>query len=153
MRFGGSPDDGIPAKSAGLDLVAIELGRDGALYLIDGTRVRRVDGISGIITTVAGRGTWYGPLGDGGPATEATLSAPGDLSFGTQGNLFIDDSGHYRIRRVDANTRVISTVAGTGHTGVDGDGGPAVAASIGRPAGIVVYGGGSFAISGEHRIR
>ncbi len=80
------------------------------------------------ITTVAGTGT-PGFSGDGGPATAAQLEHPGLLALDGAGNLYIDDLLG-RIRRVDATTGIITTVAGIGGVGFSGDGGPATAAAI-----------------------
>jgi hypothetical protein len=75
----------------------------------------------GTITIVAGTGS-FGFSGDGGPATSAELN-PTDVAVDSAGNLFIADSGNRRIRRVDAATGIITTVAGTGVSGFSGDGG------------------------------
>jgi sugar lactone lactonase YvrE len=82
----------------------------GNLFVADGARVRRVDAVTGDVTTAAGRG---GPSfgGDGGPATEAGLSSPSGVALDTTGNLFIADTGNGSVRRVDASTGTISTVA------------------------------------------
>jgi hypothetical protein len=72
-----------------------------------------VDATTGIITTVAG-GTNSGFAGDGGPATAALLNLPTGLAIDTTGNIFVADSGNHRIRRIDAGTGYISTVAGNG---------------------------------------
>ena len=80
-----------------------------------------------IITTVAGS---VGPgLGDGGPATSATLFHPDGLTFDSAGNMYISDAGHHRVRKVD-KSGVITTVAGNGSPGYSGDGGPALNAAM-----------------------
>src|SRR5882762_774503 len=80
-----------------------------------------------IITTVAGS---TGPgLGDGGPATSATLFHPHGLTCDSAGNMYISDSGHHRVRKVD-KAGVITTVAGNGSPGYSGDGGPATSATL-----------------------
>src|SRR5439155_18649242 len=73
-----------------------------------------------------------------GPATAAKLAGPGGVAVDAAGNLFIVDSGNGRIRRVDAATQVITTVAGNGTYGFSGDGGPATAAELAFPTGIAV---------------
>ena len=93
-------------------------------------RVRRIDGATGVITTVAGNGSKaYG--GDGGPGIDAGLVEPNGVALSRDGKiLFIADVAGHRVRRLDLSTALISTLAGTGHPMHDGDGGPAVAASI-----------------------
>ena len=90
-----------------------------------------------IISTVAGTGE-QGRAGDGGPATEALLNNPFDLAFDPAGNLIFSDTYNHRICRIDARTQIITTVAGTGEEGFDGDGGPAIAAKLNQPYGVVV---------------
>jgi sugar lactone lactonase YvrE len=92
--------------------------------------------------------------GDGGPATAASL-VPGGIAFDGSGNLFIADSGISNIRRVDAGTGIITSVAGTATPGFSGDGGPATAASLRNPSGIAIDGSGNLFISDHfnHRIR
>jgi len=77
-------------------------------------------GVVGDITTIAGTGT-AGYSGDGGPAISATLSAPQGVALGGNGDLFIADYENHRVRRVDATTGTITTVAGTGTAGYSGD--------------------------------
>jgi len=126
---GYSSVDGIPATSAYLCMVGMAVDGAGNLFIADGCtlRVRRVDAATGIISTVAGSGT-NGFSGDGEPASSAALSDPGALAIDSAGNLFIADGG--RIRRVDAASQVITTVAGNGTPGYSGDGGPATSAEV-----------------------
>lgn len=86
---------------------------------------------------VAGTGR-AGFAGDGGPAQAAELQQPFDVAFDRVGNLFISDAAGHRIRRVDAGTGVISTVAGTGEAGFSGDGGPAASARLNEPYGLAI---------------
>ncbi len=90
-----------------------------------------------IITTAVGTGE-KGFAGDGGPANAALLNGPFDVAFDAAGNLYFSDTFNCRIRRVDARTGVISTVAGNGDKGYSGDGGPATAAALNEPYGIVL---------------
>ncbi len=90
--------------------------------------VRKVDVATGIITTVAGKGT-PGYSGDGGIATNAQLNEPGGLFIDKDRNLFISDYRNGAIRKVDAATSIITTVAG-GISGYGGDGGPATNAKL-----------------------
>jgi DNA-binding beta-propeller fold protein YncE len=89
------------------------------------------------ISTVAGTGE-QGCAGDGGPATAALLNNPFDLAFDPDGNLIFSDTFNHRICRIDARTGVIDTIAGTGERGFAGDGGPATAALLNEPYGVVV---------------
>ncbi|MES2701236.1 MAG: T9SS type A sorting domain-containing protein [Bacteroidota bacterium] len=93
-------------------------------------RIRKIDGVSGIITTIAGNGT-AGFAGDGGPATSALINACEAIAFDASGNLFFSDMMNFRIRMIDTNG-IISTVAGDGTLGFSGDGGLATAAQIGN---------------------
>jgi sugar lactone lactonase YvrE len=127
----GFAGDGGPATSARLDGVnAIAVDADGNVYLADtmNNRVRRIDR-SGAIGTVVGTGE-QGSGGDGGPAIEAQLHWPTGLVIDDLGNLFINDSGSRRIRRVNTEG-IIATVAGTGQTGTGPDGALATEASLG----------------------
>src|SRR5262249_21910707 len=105
---------------------------DGAdnLYFTDtfNSRIRKIDATTGIITTVVGNGA---PQfnGDGLSATETSISPTG-LAFDKEGNLFVGDLGNSRIRRVDAKTNIVTTVAGNGVFDFGGDGGPAIDASL-----------------------
>jgi DNA-binding beta-propeller fold protein YncE len=95
---------------------------------------------TGRIHTVAGNGeTGEGgdPIGDGGPATAARLFMPADVALAPNGDIYVADMHHNRVRRIDAKTRFITTVAGSGQWGYAGDNGPATAALL-TPAGIAV---------------
>jgi sugar lactone lactonase YvrE len=136
----GYSGDGGPATSASLwgRVGDVAVDAHGNLFIADinNERIRRVDAVTGIISTVAGSGqpgTAYIPggySGDGGPATSATLEIPNGIALDTQGNLFIADTYNERIRRVDAVTGIITTVAGDGQEAFSGDGGPATSASL-----------------------
>jgi hypothetical protein len=91
---------------------------------------------SGIITTAAGNGI-KGDSGDGGPATSAQLNSPGGVGLDAAGNLFIADTGNFRIRRV-TSSGTITTVAGSGTEGYSGDGGPATSAEFSYVESIAV---------------
>jgi sugar lactone lactonase YvrE len=132
----GSSGDGGPATSAALDTpMAVAVDSSGSLYIADrqNNRVRKV-AANGIITTVAGTGT-YGFSGDGGPAASAELNSPGGVAVDAGGNLYIADSNNSRIRKVAPNG-IITTVAGTGISGYSGDGGPAASAQLNTPRGL-----------------
>lgn len=143
--------------------VGLALGPDGQIYWADATlnRVKKADlgrvdpkTKSGWITIVAGSEE-MGFSGDGGPARDAQLEAPAAVAFDSKGNLYIADHNNLRIRRVDAKSGVITTVAGNGQRGFSGDGGPATAATLNAPAGLAFDADDNLYIadSGNHRIR
>lgn len=117
---------------------------DGALYVADwgNHAIRRIDLVSGEVSTVAGTGS-YGFSGDGGPATEAQLFSPTGLAFAEDGTMYVADSSNHLIRRVKPDG-IIDTVAGTvpvdgvPQPGYGGDGGPALAAHLKSPYGVAV---------------
>jgi sugar lactone lactonase YvrE len=139
----GYDGDGKPAVEAALDTPdAVAVSPNGNIYVADtlNYRLRMVDATTGLIHTVAGDGTpgETGDIGDGGPATSAKLNMPSDVALAPNGDLYIADMYHNRIRKVDAITHVITTVAGNGAFGAAGDNGPATRASLAGPAGIAV---------------
>ena len=107
------------------------------LYIADedNNRIRMVDMDTGIISTVAGTGV-QGYSGDGGLATNANINDPNSVFVDTAGNIFIADEDNHRIRKVDGNTGIITTVAGNGGAGYSGDGGPATSANLYYPPGV-----------------
>jgi hypothetical protein len=148
--------DGGPATGASLYLpTGVTLDATGNVYIADqgNNRIRKVDAGTGIITTVAGNGN-YGYSGDGGPATAASLAAPAGVAVDAAGNIYIADQGNNRVRKVDAITGIITTVAGNGSNGFSGDGGPAIAASLSFPTGVALDAGNFYiADQGNNRIR
>jgi sugar lactone lactonase YvrE len=142
--------DGGPATSAQLrEPDQMTFDDRGNLYVGDFTSVRKIDP-SGTITTVAGTGR-FGFSGDGGPATEAKLTAS-DVALDDKGNLYISDTEHHRIRMVNKDG-IIHTVAGTGKEGYSGDGGPAPKAALNLPIGIALDEEGNLFIACHHNSR
>ena len=132
--IGGNNGDGQAATNAIIDPQGIEArGQD--LYIADtnNNRVRKVDGATGIITTVAGNGQ-SGSTGDGDSALNATLAAPRDVTFDAAGNMYIAEQFSRRVRRVDL-AGDIQTVAGNGNLTYEGDNVPATQTAI-EPFGI-----------------
>jgi len=115
-------------------------------------RIRRISP-DGTISTFAGTGT-PAYSGDGGPASNATLSDPWGVAVDTAGSVYIADSGNHRIRKVPRGG-VITTVAGNGTQGSSGDGGPAVSASLCHPTAVAADLSGNLYIADEcnNRIR
>jgi len=148
--------DGGPATTAGAHGArAVKVAADGTVYILErqGSTLRAVDPRTGIITTVAGTGArGYG--GDGGPALAAVFDAPKELALDPAGDILIVDTENHAIRRIYAETGIVETIAG-GRKGPEGDGGPAIAAGLGRPHGAVVGPDDAIYIGDteNHRIR
>jgi streptogramin lyase len=134
----------------------VVIGPDGALYVteIQNHRVLRVDLNLGRVSTIAGCGR-KGYLGDGGPAVEAELNEPYEVRVDRSGNMYFVEMRNHVIRRVDAKTKTISTVAGDGRAGFRGDSGPATEAQLNQPHSIALDSEGAIYIAdiGNHRIR
>ena len=143
----GYSGDGGPATNASLywpDGVTVDAA--GNLFIADSANnvIRKVD-TNGIITTVAGNGS-AGYSGDGGQATNASLSYPEGVALASSGNLLISDWVNNVIRKVDTNG-IIRTVAGNGSAGYSGDGGSATNASLNGPYSVALGMLGSLFIS------
>jgi len=160
--------DGGKATLAQLDQPAgLALDAQGNLYIADrgDHRIRKVEFRSDVITTIAGSSTgadsgfmglWVyegGFSGDGGPAIDALLNDPNFVAVDGDGNIYIADTLNYRIRRVDAETGIIETIAGTGVDGFSGDDGPALDAKMGTPAGLAVDPAGRIYFDDEENNR
>lgn len=149
----GFSGDGGPALKAQINysnhLVADSTGN---LFIADTAnhRVRKIS-TDGIITTVAGTGK-SGFSGDGGPALEAELGAPAAIAIDADGNLYIAEFFNHRIRKI-ATDGTISTIAGTGTSGFNGDGQPALESQIGEPTGVAVDPAGYVYISDQVNMR
>jgi sugar lactone lactonase YvrE len=140
----GDGGDGGPAGKAKLfGPYGVRADRNGNVYIADqrNNRIRKV-AAGGTIITVAGNGRRSGQ-GDGGPAIEAGLAGPNDMVVDDADNLLIADAGNNRIRRVRRDGS-ITTIAGTGDAGYDGDGGPAVNARLNHPSALALDGAGNL---------
>lgn len=151
----GFSGDGGPATAARLfSAQGVALAADGSLYVADSQnhRIRHITP-AGIIQTLAGNGI-AGYSGDGGPALQASLSAPAQLAVGVDGTVYVADRGNHRIRRIGTDG-IITTFAGNGTGGFSGDGGSAIAASLNAPTGIWVGNDGVVYIAdtSNHRVR
>jgi hypothetical protein len=160
--FAGGGPNNVSATSANANAPSsVVLDGTGNIYYTGGiqNRVFKVNGSTGVLTVVAGNG-FYGYSGDGGPATDAELYAPA-IAVDFLGNVFISDGGNCLIRKVNANTGYISTIAGItppnrpSTCGFSGDGGPAASANLNEPSGISIDKNGNllFADSWNNRIR
>ena len=144
--FSFSGDGGL-ATSASLNYpLGVAVDATGNLFIADysNNRIRKVS-TNGVITTVAGNGT-SAFSGDGGVATNASLSYPSGVAVDAAGKLFIVDSNNNRIRKISA-TGVITTVAGNGSPGYSGDGGLATSASLNYPWGVAVDATGNLFVA------
>ena len=130
-----STGDGGLATAAHLDNPSgLALDANGNLLIVEDGRIRRVDAVTNIITTIAGGADIFGPLGDGGQAVDAAVGV-GSLALDNMGNLYITDGEFYRIRKID-RSGIITTIAGSGRPGyLDG---PALSAELSQPTGIAV---------------
>jgi len=153
--FAGDSGPATAARVSGLKGMAMDA--QGNFYFTDywNYRVRKVTP-AGIITTVAGSGDpWPAEpqsSGDGGPATQARLNHPSDVAVDAAGNLYINDSDGFRIRKVDRNG-IITTIAGTGIEGDTGDGGPATEARISGAGSLKFDGAGNLYFIVSYGIR
>jgi serine/threonine-protein kinase len=155
-RGDGDAGDGGYARAALFtELTSLAIAPDGSVFVADGGAHRvRVIRPDGSIHAYAGTGE-RGDDGDGGPATGARFGRPAQLALDGDGNLYVADMDASRVRRVDAATGRISTIAGTGEAGLSGDGGPATAAQLRWPMGVAVGPGGELYIADtdNHRVR
>lgn len=147
--------DGGPAAQASINrVVALATDASGNLYAAEelSNRVRKID-VNGVIDTLAGNGS-PGFSGDGGPAAQAQLSVPLGVCVDPAQNVYINDTGNKRIRKVTPSG-TITTIAGTGAAVHGGDGGPALSASFVNPIRCVVDRNSNLYIAdqGAHRVR
>lgn len=138
--------DGLPALETAFDQPsAVACAPNGDIYVADtmNNRIRRIDHVTGLVSTVAGNGRVAedGPVGDGRSATEARLFMPSDVALGPDGDLYVADTHHNRIRVVDRATGRIRTVAGSGAFGNAPDAVPATEGALSAPTGIALLPG------------
>jgi DNA-binding beta-propeller fold protein YncE len=156
-QTGDLPEGNERALRVPIDLpFGVEVGPDGGLYAtsIGQHRVLRLDLASGKLSSVAGSAT-KGYAGDGGQARQAQLNEPYEVRFDNDKHMVFVEMQNHLIRRVDARTGMISTVAGTGQPGYGGDDGPAAKAQFRQPHSITLDAQGNLYVAdiGNHRIR
>jgi trimeric autotransporter adhesin len=151
----GYSGDGGQATSVALrSPQGVAVDASGNIYIADtdNERIRMVTKSTGIISTVAGTGS-YGYSGDGGQATSAALSYPRGITVDASGNIYIADNSNHRIRMVTKSTGIISTVAGTGSYSYSGDGGQATSAALYYPYGVALDASGNIYIADTYNNR
>ena len=152
----GYSGDGSLATSAQLNNPwGLAFDNAGNLLIADaGNRIIRKVTTNGIITTIAGTPGVYGYSGDGGQATAAQLGAPAGICVDPAGNIFFADPGKHVIRKIATNG-IITTIAGTGTSGYNGNGGAATSATLNSPYDVCIDASGNLYIAdkGNHAIR
>lgn len=149
---GSSTADGVPATNAQLSMGAqgvCAVDAAGNIYIKSGARVRKITVATGIITTVAGTGT-IGYSGDGGAATAAQIAEVAGVNTDPAGNIYI--SGGNVVRKVNT-AGIISTFAGTGTGGFNGDGLQATATMLNLPSGVCTDAAGNVYIAENYNYR
>ncbi len=134
--------DGGPATSAGLnEPYEVRFDKRGNMYFVEMQNhlIRKVDVKTGIISTLAGTGE-PGYAGDGGPGSQAQFNRPHSIALDNDGHLFVADIGNHRIRKVDLQTGIVDSVAGTGERTLPSDGGPATGNPVIGPRALDIEG-------------
>lgn len=147
----GTAGDGGPATAAQLSMAGgggIAVDNAGNLYISNtfAHTIRKVSASTGIITRIAGTGT-AGYTTDGIAATAARINAPMGLTLDSTGNIYFADQSNHRVRRIDAGTGIITTIAGNGSSAFSGDGGPATAARLSYPKDVTLDNMGNMYIA------
>jgi RHS repeat-associated protein len=158
---GYSGDSGLATSAELYYPNGVAIDSSGNIYIAEygNNRVREVNALTRIITTVAGNGTQCpasnNTCGDGGPATSAELNTPNAVAVDSLGNIYIADKGTDRVRKVTASTGIITTVAGSGVVGQPGacppfiDGVAALSASLCAPTGVALDSSGNIYIADQ----
>jgi hypothetical protein len=151
----GYSGDGGAATSASLNSpTGVAVDGAGNVYIADSLNnvIRKVDGVSGNISTWVGTGA-QGYTGDNGAATSATMNSPQAIAFDAGGDAYVSDANNNVVRKVSAATRIITTIAGTGTSGFSGDSGAAVNANLNLPQGVALDSSGNLYIADNQNQR
>jgi len=159
----GFSGDGMDAHTAKLNQPnQMVIANDGTQYILDqrNQAIRKID-TDGVISTPIGTPMTAGFAGDNGPPNEARFSFPtgsnpppgGGLALDDDGNLYISDTLNHRIRKVDFEANLITTIAGTGEAGYGGDSGPADEALLNGPRKLTIGPDGRLYVGDEHNHR
>jgi len=149
----GSSGDGGQATSATFDIIiGVAVDDSGNVYIANhyNAHIRKVTAATGIITTIAGGGANAGTdgVGDGGPATGASLNQPDGVAVDGSGNVYIADQWHHIVRKVTKTTGIITCIAGTANvSGYTGDNGQGTAAELDVCSGVAVDAAGNVFIA------
>ena len=152
QHLGFSGDGGLAVAASLYNPYGVAADTSGNIFIADteNNRIRKITP-DGLINTVAGTGSTVF-AGDGGPSTSAEIYAPFGVALDSGGNLYIADTGNYRVRKVTSDG-IVTTVAGNGTQGFSGDGGPATAAELEGPSGVALDKSGNLYISDAGAVR
>ena len=147
-------DDRLATQRSTTPPITVTVENNGNRVIADSNthRIRRINSADGKISTIAGSGM-QGFAGDGGLATEARVSIPAGVVFDLTGNLYFADRGNSRVRKVTAGTNIITTIAGLGLSGFNGDGLAALASRLATPNSIAVDAVGNVYIGDRENFR
>ncbi len=141
----GFTPDGGPSTGALSSPVGVVYDASGNILFLEGARVRKL--ASGVYSTLANTSGTFGFSGDGGPATLARFRSLSGLALAANGDLYIADSQNNRVRVINGQTGIVTTVAGNGTGGSTGDGGLATSAMLNFPSGLALDGAGNLYIT------
>lgn len=154
--YGSTGDGGLAVNASIQDPSSICVDAQGNVYFTEigpgSNRLRKIDAATGIITTLAGNGS-RAHGGDGGLAVNASLIEPSGVAIDALGNIYVAEYVDSRLRKIDASTGIINTIAGTGVNGFSGDGGLAINAQLDSPLGLSFDNKGNLLICDSRTLR
>ena len=152
----GHSGDGGQANAAQLSQpYGMAFSPSGNLFFVEdyGGNIRQINLSTGIISAVAGNNYPGVSSSDGTTLNNIYLSSPTDIGFDADGNIYVCENGYNRIRKIDAYTGILSTVAGNATAGYSGDGGAGIAAKLNKPTGIFITPTGDVYIADSYNQR